>query len=209
MDDPLGWRVRYNHLVPQPVALPADLRVDAARNRERVLAVARNQLAAGDLSLAMNVIARQAGVGVGTVYRHFPTRQVLLETLTRAGFEDLLIQVEAAADDPDPRLGLRRLLTASLRSLLDHPSLGVVLREPACACTETSDLSDAMGAALNRLLDRARRARAIRADVTADDLRRYVLGLEQAVRLGGGTAEQEERDIDVLLLGLQPSGRGY
>lgn len=190
--------------MPQPVAQPAELRADAARNRERVLEVARGQLEAGDVTLAMNVIAREAGVGVGTVYRHFPTRQVLLETLTRRGLEHLLEHARAAADHPDPRTGFRQLLSAWLLELLDDPGLVAVMRSPVCACTETSDLSAEMGEVLCRLLDRAREARAIRPEVTGDDLRRYLLGLEHAVRLGSREPGQLERDLDNLLLGLQP-----
>ncbi|WP_413103273.1 helix-turn-helix domain-containing protein [Streptomyces sp. Inha503] len=58
------------------------LRADVARNRARVLRVAREQLAAGDDSLQLNAIARLAGVGVGTVYRHFPNRRALWEALS-------------------------------------------------------------------------------------------------------------------------------
>ncbi|CAM5574384.1 hypothetical protein GCM10010390_47150 [Streptomyces mordarskii] len=58
------------------------LRADAARNRARVLRVAREQLAAGDDSLQLNAIARLAGVGVGTVYRHFLNRRALWEALS-------------------------------------------------------------------------------------------------------------------------------
>ena len=61
-----------------------DLRADASRNRTRVLEVARELLESGDDSLPLNKIAKLAGVGVGTVYRHFPNRQVLLESLALA-----------------------------------------------------------------------------------------------------------------------------
>ena len=77
------------------------LRADAARNRERVLSVARECLARGDASLQMNQIAREAGVGVGTVYRHFPTRQELLEELVNEHVQGLLDHARAAEDAGD------------------------------------------------------------------------------------------------------------
>jgi len=183
---------------------PTDLRADAARNREKILRIAREQLNNGDTSLAMNVIARQAGVGVGTVYRHFPTRQVLLETLAMHSFEQLLGHARAAAAEADPRTGLRNLLTAALVCLLDDAGLVAVLRSPQCACTETSQLQVELLGALGRLLEGAREVGAIRPDVRADDLRRYLLGLEQAVRLGSREQDQIRRDLEILLLGLQP-----
>ena len=64
-----------------PTTSTASLRADSARVRARMLAAARERLAAGDLELPMNAIAKAAGVGVGTMYRHFPTRQALLESL--------------------------------------------------------------------------------------------------------------------------------
>src|SRR5487761_1103632 len=83
-----------------------DLRADAARNRAQVIEVARQQVATGDLTLPLNAIARLAGVGVGTVYRHFPTRQALLEALVADAFAELIDVSRAAAAEPDPLDGL-------------------------------------------------------------------------------------------------------
>ncbi len=74
-------------------------RSDAARNRALVLRIAREQLATGDESLPFNTLARLAGVGVGTVYRHFPTRHALLEALSAERLHDL---VERGAAPPPP-----------------------------------------------------------------------------------------------------------
>jgi AcrR family transcriptional regulator len=72
-----------------------ELRADAVRNRARILRIARGQLAAGDTSLQLNAIARLAGVGVGTVYRHFPNRHALVEALSAERL--LLDRLQAAA----------------------------------------------------------------------------------------------------------------
>ena len=72
------------------------LRRDAARNRERVIAAGRAALDAG-LTLQLNDIARAAGVGVGTVYRHFPTTTELLETLVADKFDTLIVEARSAA----------------------------------------------------------------------------------------------------------------
>jgi AcrR family transcriptional regulator len=78
------------------------LRSDAARNRARVLEVAREQLLAGDNSLQHNNIARLAGVGVGTVYRHFPTRRSLLEALAAQSFAKLVETAQQACSQSMP-----------------------------------------------------------------------------------------------------------
>jgi AcrR family transcriptional regulator len=126
-----------------------DLRVDAARNRAQVLEVARELLAAGDATLPMNTIARLAGVGVGTVYRHFPTRQALLESAVMGSFEQLLAEARAAAADDDPGAGLERLLRYGIRRQLSDVGLAAVLRSSESACARTSrlraDLLEAVG----------------------------------------------------------------
>ena len=184
-------------------SLPDDLRADAARNRARVLAVAREQVAEGDVSLQMNTIARLAGVGVGTVYRHFPTQRALLESLAMGSFEELVDEARSAAADEDPGAGLERLLRFTLRRQLKDAGLAEVLRSSESACSRTSQLRADLFEAASRLLGRAGEAEAIRPEIRADDLRRLACGIEYAVRMGGG---QDEVDlyVGVLLDGIRP-----
>src|SRR5689334_6001157 len=74
---------------PTSASGPAKGRADALRNRDKVLAAARAALADGGESLAMVAVARDAGVGVGTLYRHFPTREALVEAVYAAELEDV------------------------------------------------------------------------------------------------------------------------
>lgn len=188
----------------QPSLPPDDLRADAARNRAQVLKVARKLLEAGDETLPMNTIARLAGVGVGTVYRHFPTRQVLLESLAMSSFEKLLGEAQAAASDDDPASGLARLLRAALNCQLRDSGLGAVLQSSESACVQTSELRLDLFTAVSRLLGRAREAGAIRPDIGADDLRRLLCGTEYAVRIGTRDHGEVDRYVSILLSGLQP-----
>ncbi|ATB38676.1 transcriptional regulator [Cystobacter fuscus] len=184
------------------------LRADAARNRERVLAVARELLARGDASLQMNQIARAAGVGVGTVYRHFPTRQDLLEELVNEHVLALLDQARAAEESGEPGPGLRRFLGAALDLLLADVGLAEVLNAPRDANTRTARLKAELVGATTRLLEQARRAGSVRAELGVDDLQRLMCGIEHAVRIGGGRRELAERYLDVLLDGLRPPPSG-
>ncbi|WP_030916634.1 TetR/AcrR family transcriptional regulator [Streptosporangium amethystogenes] len=180
------------------------LRADAARNRARVLKVAREQLAMGDDSLMLNTIARLAGVGVGTVYRHFPNRHALLEALLAERFQQLVDEAQAAAADEDALSGLHRLLRFTLGRMLDDAGFAAVLESASDADVQTSEMKVELDGAVAELLDRARRAGAIRRGIGADDVRRLLCGIEHAVRSGGNDAQHAEIYLDVLLEGLRP-----
>ncbi|MET8000734.1 TetR/AcrR family transcriptional regulator [Nonomuraea glycinis] len=180
------------------------LRADAARNRARVLRIAREQLATGDDSLMFNSIARLAGVGVGTVYRHFPNRQALLEALMAERFQRLVSEAQAAAADEDALAGLHRLLRYALGHVLDGPGFTGVLEAASDADARTSAMKTDFDRAITELLDRARQTGAIRPDLEADDVRRLLCGIEHAVRVGEDRARHTELYLGVLLEGLRP-----
>ncbi|WP_298990222.1 TetR/AcrR family transcriptional regulator [uncultured Pseudokineococcus sp.] len=185
-----------------PLARPAHLRPDALANRRRVLAAAARQLA-GPEGLAMNALAREAGVGVGTVYRHFPTRQVLLEALGAEGLEALVVAAERAAEDERPGGALADLLRQGLRRQLTDPALAAVLAEPDATCADTAALLDRLRVGLDAVLARERAAGLARDDVDADDVRRLLCGLARAVGAGPGRASPSARYVDVVLQGLR------
>jgi AcrR family transcriptional regulator len=182
----------------------AATRADAARNRTRILDAARGMLAAGDLAPSMNELAKRAGVGVGTVYRHFPDHQVLLEGLAEDAFSRLVADARAAALEEDPAVGFSKLMHAALRMLLKDPGLATVLsRSERPACAQTVDLSAELKRAMNDLLPRARAAGAIGDDVGPEDLRRLLIGVHAAAAAGGGRKAAAARYLDVVLAGLR------
>ncbi|MCP3138633.1 TetR/AcrR family transcriptional regulator [Pyxidicoccus xibeiensis] len=181
------------------------LRADAARNRERVLVVAREQLANGDSSLQMNLIAREAGVGVGTVYRHFPTRQDLLEALVREHLQALLDTAREAEEADNARQGIQRFLHALLDLMLADVGLAEVLNAPQDASPLTSKLKVELGAATRRLLARAHRSGVVRPEVGPDDVRRLMCGVAHAVSIGADSRGSAERYLTILLDGLRPA----
>ena len=184
-------------------ARPAGLRADSARVRARMLAEARRLLDSGDTDLPMNVLAKAAGVGVGTVYRHFPSNQALLEALAEPGYAALVAMARAAADDPDPAAGMTDLLRAALHAQLTDASLAAVLSTPGATCRSTRDLGQELGEAARRVLDRARAAGVVRPDVTPDDVRRLTCGIRHAVR-SGGNLDDVDRYLEILVDGLRP-----
>jgi AcrR family transcriptional regulator len=181
----------------------AATRADAARNRTRILDAARGMLAAGDLAPSMNELAKRAGVGVGTVYRHFPDHQVLLEGLAEDAFSRLVDDARAAAGEDDPVVGFSQLMHAALVLLLKDVGLATVLRGERPACAHTVDLGAELKSAMNELLPRARAAGAIGADIGPEDLRRLLIGVHAAAAAGGKPKAAAARYLDVVLAGLR------
>ncbi|WP_203839978.1 TetR/AcrR family transcriptional regulator [Winogradskya humida] len=179
------------------------LRADSARVRTRMLTAARDRIAAGDLELPMNAIAKEAGVGVGTMYRHFATREALLESLAEESYRALVDEAKKAAENPDVAEGLTNLLRAGLRSQLTDAALAKVLAAPTFECTETLVLSKELGRVSLQVIERARQAGVLRPDVTPDDVRRLTCGVQYAVRSGGDQDEAADRYLDIMLKGLK------
>ena len=181
------------------------LRADTARNRAKVLKVARKRLEEGDTELPMNTIAKLAGVGVGTVYRHFPTRRALLETLAMDGFERLLATAEEAAAVEDPQVALRTLLHGALMLQLDDIGMTKVLELSAEEGLQTTaEIRARIGVAAGGVFDKALASGGIRPGVTRDDLRRLLSGITHAARISPARSPGEaEVYLDILLDGLR------
>src|ERR1700750_2107280 len=94
-----------------PVKKP---RADAARNRERVLEAAKEVFSAGGAEASLEAVARRAGVGIGTLYRHLPTREALYEAVYRREVEQLSELAEHLKAEPAPVEALRRWLRANV-----------------------------------------------------------------------------------------------
>ena len=153
-------------------------RADGVRNRERVLEAAKAVFAAGGADGSLEAVARGAGVGVGTLYRHFPTRQALFEAVYRREVGQLVELAEQLATDPAPLDALRRWMHAVVEFVATKKGMSAAL---AVAVTAASDLSvtaaHRLGSALGGLLGRAADAGAIRADIGPEDLLRTLIGL--------------------------------
>jgi AcrR family transcriptional regulator len=176
-------------------------RADARRNYDKVLAAAREAFAEGGESTALEEIARRAGVGIGTLYRHFPNRQALLEALYVEEVEEVCrsaAQLEAG-DDPWEALNgwfdrviaylaTKRALAAELLNYLD-------LDAPLFQVCRTS-LFDAG----EPLLKRAQEARAVRPDVTIAEVMQMIVGIG---KIPTADPAQTERLVRIALDGLR------
>ena len=153
-------------------------RADSVRNRERVLAAAKAVFAAGGPARSLEAVARQAGVGVGTLYRHFPTRQDLFEAVYRHEVEQLAERAEQLATNLPPLEALRHWMHANVEFVATKKGMSAAL---AIAIHASSDLTaysmDRLGRALATLLRRGVTAAEIRDDISPEDILRTIVGL--------------------------------
>lgn len=177
------------------------LRADARRNREKVLRAARDAFAASGYGVSLDEIAASAGVGPGTVYRHFPSKEELFEAVVTARVQDLVDDARGRARDADPGraffafLGRIRQEAAAKRDLPD-------------AIAITGSLQEDLHAALDVLLRRAQQAGAVRADIRTPDLIVLLKGLLRSILdvSAGGAIDPAllDRLFAVLADGLRP-----
>jgi AcrR family transcriptional regulator len=154
-------------------------RADARRNRERILEGAREAFGALGAEAQMDEVARRAGVGVGTVYRHFPTKEALLGELVRQKLATMIVNTRAAvADDGEPFAVFSDLLRrnaglAARDAALQYAMLGAGERVWEQAGDEQRILLGLTG----ELMGRAQRAGTMRADVSATDIPMLMCGV--------------------------------
>lgn len=154
------------------------LRADARRNREALLSAARQAFLGGDTDAHVEDIARSAGVAVGTLYRHFETREALIEEVYRKEVDDLCAAPGVLLDQHTPEEALRRFLLL----LVDHAAVGkgmsIVLE--SIMATDSPVFDDArarMADALSLLLEAGSAAGTVRDDVTGSTLLRALGGI--------------------------------
>ncbi len=184
------------------------LRADARRNHERLLCAARQTFSEQGADACLDEIARRAGVGIGTLYRHFPTRRDMLEAVLHDGIAELCLYGDHLLAFPDPGEALATWLRAVVVHATASRGLAAELlrtaSEPGAAPIAKCEEMRAMGA---RLLARAQDAGEIRTDVTANDLFTLVNGIAWASEHCAGDGDYAERMLSLMLDGLRDGGR--
>ncbi|MEK6309601.1 MAG: helix-turn-helix domain-containing protein [Curtobacterium sp.] len=174
-------------------------RADAARNRAHLLDAAREALHE-DRMASMQRVAKAAGVGQGTIYRHFPTREALLAEVYRDDFDALVASARDLAGRPDQRGAVRTWLDELAAFGAQKHALADVL-DAATRQQLHDEQYDAIVEAIGALLDAGRRAGAVRGDVTPADLLALVAFLWQ---LGEAAAARVPHLLDLVVDGLRP-----
>lgn len=187
---------------------PKPLRADAQRNRDRLVEVAAQAFAADGVDASLEEIAKRAGVGIGTLYRHFPTREHLVEVVYRREVEGLCHAAEELAREHAADVALelwmqrfvdyiatKRGLATSLRLLLTTNS------------TLFSDTSGRVSGAMRSLIEAAAASGKIRADVDASDVMHALGGIYSAPNTPDWR-ERSGRLVKLLMDGLRFGARG-
>jgi AcrR family transcriptional regulator len=153
-------------------------RADAVRNRERVLEAAKLVFSAGGPDASLEAVARRAGVGIGTLYRHFPTREALFEAVYRREVQQLSELAEALKNEAAPVDALRRWLRSNVEFVATKKGMSAALALAVHGSSELHAFSfDRLTKAVGALLDRAVAAGEIRADIGPEDLLRALVGM--------------------------------
>lgn len=154
------------------------MRADSIRNRDRLIGAATAIFSTGGSQASLGAVARQAGVGIGTLYRHFPTREALFEAVYRHEVDHLGELAETLARDGEPVEALRTWLQSNVRLVATKKGMIEALQLAAYGSSELKAYSTArLVRAIGLLLDRAAAAGEIRTDVSAEDLLRVIIGI--------------------------------
>ena len=177
-------------------------RVDATRNRQRLLDAAVAAFSAG-APPSLEAVARAAGVGIGTLYRHFPTREALVEAVYRAELDRLCDGATALVAKNPPDVGLRKWMTRYASFVRTKQGMAEALRALiASGAIGSAQTRPRINAAIATFLDAGAAAGTLRADVRADDVAASLVG----ILLVAGSPEQRvqaTRMIDLLMDGLR------
>jgi AcrR family transcriptional regulator len=179
-------------------------RADAQRNRERLLATAKAMFSRSASEISLDDVAAEAGVGVGTVYRHFPTRDALVEAVYRTEVESLAADAERLGADREPLAALREWMRLFVDYIatkhLIAPALNAMVGGPSAIYADSGRL---IKDAITRLVGRAVAAGELRDDLDPIDLLRALVGVAN-VSAGPGWEESAKRLVDILIAGSKP-----
>jgi AcrR family transcriptional regulator len=189
----------------QPVRKP---RADAIRNRERVLEAAKAVFSAGGPDASLEAVARRADVGIGTLYRHFPTREALFEAVYRREVQELSELAEQLKGAASPVDALRRWLRSNVAFVATKKGMSAALELAVHGSSELyAHTFDRLTEAVGALLDRAVAAGEIRGDISPEDLLRALVGMCY-MHDQPGWQDSVLRLVDVFVDGLRVQGKG-
>jgi AcrR family transcriptional regulator len=184
--------------------VPRKRRADAQRNRERILEIAKDAFTRSGVNISLDDVAKQAGIGAGTLYRHFPTRDALLEAVYRTEVGKLAAAQKEFAKALPPVEALRAWMLLFVDYIaakqIIAPALNTIVGGP-------SKLFDATGlqikGAIHALVERAIESGDIRPDLDPLDLLRALVGVSN-VASGPDWAQSARRLVQILIIGSRP-----
>ncbi len=188
---------------------PRPPRADALRNRARVLDAAEAVFAERGTTASTEEVAKAAGVGIGTVFRHFPTKTALLEAVYVAQLRRLAAEAEALAASADPGEAFFVFFTRVVGHAATKNAFSAALAEAGVDVQLTSaEAGPRLKQALGVLLAGAQEAGAVRADIGPPEVMTLLVGASQTAERAGGDAGVRDRALAVILDGLRARTQG-
>jgi AcrR family transcriptional regulator len=179
------------------------LRADARRNRERIMSAGRELFARDGPETQMDEIAAHAGVGIGTVYRHFPTKEALLTEMVRVRFQEFAAIATLAEDTVDPHEALETVMLRSAEAV--DGDIGFQLAMMGSNELEWEGIAEqkaVMAAVVTRIIERAIDAGVVRDDFTFEDFGMVMCGITATMYYKPGSADWR-RHVAIMLQGIQ------
>ncbi|MDP9793031.1 AcrR family transcriptional regulator [Catenuloplanes nepalensis] len=183
---------------------PRRVRADAVRNAERLVTAARETFAAHGVEASLEDVARHAGVGIATLYRHFPKKEDLIQAVLHQAFtQEIGPEIERAMREPDARRAIGIVVEAALRSISrERNTLAAASHSGALTAEIIARFVDPIAT----LVARGQQAGAIRADLVPEDLLRIVLMLSGVLWTLPPGSEGWRRYVALTLDALNPVG---
>jgi AcrR family transcriptional regulator len=182
---------------------PRPLRRDAQRNRERILAAAKELFADRGIGTSFDDVAAAADVGVGTVYRHYPSKDALLDELFEETIAELADYTEAALSNPDPWAAFSGFLELLAEGLAANRALEAIALHPHRGQERVTNASKRLAAPVREIVDRAKAAGALPPDFQPEDIRMIQTMLAAVIRETQTDApDRWRRYLAIVLRGL-------
>jgi AcrR family transcriptional regulator len=182
------------------------LRADARRNREKVLTAARTVFSEHGREAQMDDVARRAGVGVGTVYRHFPTKEALIEALVVDSFETIALRADTALQMDDPWEAFASTLWAGAEVLAADRALSEVFAGTPGVFEAAAPTVESLRGTLEEIMRRAKASGDLREDAMVDDIPMLMCGIGAATKKAHVCPEPWRRHMMIVLDGLRAQG---
>ncbi|NUP61451.1 MAG: TetR/AcrR family transcriptional regulator [Nonomuraea sp.] len=186
---------------PEPPQRPG--RRDARRNRDKLIATAQAAFAAADGPVSLEAIARQAGVGIGTLYRHFPTREDLVDAVYAAELDAVTANVPTLLDRHPADIALRAWLGRYAAFVSTKRGMIDTLRAAFDSGRIAPPSRERLTATIAEILHRGAAQGTLRADVEPDDITTLLIGVFLAIT-AGAPQDQIDRLLDLLTDALRP-----
>jgi AcrR family transcriptional regulator len=181
------------------------MRADAQRNHDKILVAAEKIFALDGVAVPIDIVAERAGVGIGTLYRHFPTKESLFEAIVVSRLSGLLACADEFARELDPAVALNAFLREFARQAAEKQDLFEALDQAGIDFkSRFAGLKDELYQRVDVLRQRAVDAGAIRSDVDTNDIINLVIGTCHGAGHNGADSEGIQRLLGIVIAGLQP-----